>query len=155
MSDYREGFRFSGLAIVFGAVALVVVLILTAMAVFGFGLFSKATANFRGSVQQANQTRGNGSFRIAAYDQFYNECAQIQKDEASIIGLKSKLSSDAKGSQQQSIDQTDYTAAVISRSQDIAQYNADARKTATEGAFRASDLPFQIDPTIKETSCTA
>jgi hypothetical protein len=151
----RDSTQFSLWAIIGGALLLIVVIALSTMAIFGFGLFQRGTADFRGKTQQIEQTKANGSYRIASYEKFFDECAAVQDDEASITSLKEELSGNPKPSDSR-IGQINasLTALRASRVEKINHYNADARKTATEGQFRASDLPYQLDKTNEETSCT-
>lgn len=139
-----------------GVLALIAALLLSSMWLFGFGLFSQHTANFRGETSKRNQVEANGSFRIAAYDSFFNECASVQGIEGTITALEAERD----GKPKPSTDRLDQIAAFIAanratRAAAIAQYNADARKSYTSGQFRDSNLPFQLDPKAKETSCTA
>lgn len=149
-----ETLKGAGLALWAGVLALAVVLALVAMAVFGFGFFSQKSANFRGETSKRNQVEGNGSFRIAAYDSFYNQCAGIQSTEATIAALKAELLTKPSADRVQQINAF-ITANVANRNGAIAQYNADARKSYTAGQFRSSDLPFQLDATQETTTCHA
>lgn len=144
------------LALVGGALAIVVVLALAMMAVFGFGLFSQKSANFRGETSKRNQVEANGAFRIAAYDSFYNECASIQAIEGTVAALKAERDGTPKPTPERVHEiAVALTANVATRAAAIAQYNADARKSYTSGQFRASDLPYQLDTTTEETQCHA
>jgi hypothetical protein len=150
----REGARFARWAVILGAMAIVVALVLSAMAVFGFGFFQRGTAEFRGKTGQIERTRANPAFRIASYDSFYNACAAVQSDEATISALKEELTTHPSPARVEQI-QASLTALRAGRAEKINNYNADARKTATAGQFRASDLPYQLDRNAEETSCQA
>jgi hypothetical protein len=148
----REGARFARWAMILGAMAVVVGLVFAAMAIFGVGLFQCGTAEFRGKTGQIERTKADPSYRIANYDHFYDLCAAVQSNEAAIDALKEELATNPSQGRVEQI-QAALAALRINRSEDINQYNADARKTATQGQFRASDLPYQLDQTAEKTSC--
>jgi len=145
--------RTAVLSVLAGVLLLIVCLVVGAMFVFGFGLFSNSTANFRGNVNQTNQIQGNGSYRIAAYDHFYNLCATVQTDEGSIAAVADELKT-ATDPQRKLVLDASLTSLRIKRIDDINQYNADARKDKTLGQFKASNLPYPLDPTQEKTVCT-
>lgn len=120
---------------------------------FAVNLFSQQTAGFRGETSKRNQVEANGSYRIAAYDDFYNLCAGVQSAEASIRNLQTEAK-DATPQRKAQIGAS-ITALRNSRAEDINQYNANARKSYTAGQFRSSDLPFHLDLSAEETTCTA
>jgi hypothetical protein len=152
----RDGARYGSWTLILGVITLVVILLLSAMFLFGFGLFQRGTADFRGKTKQIEQTRGSGTYRIAAYEHFYDLCAAVQDDEASIDSLKQELKGDPKpsGSRVGQINGA-LTALRSSRVEKMNQYNADARKEGTQGQFRDSGLPYRLDKTNKETTCIA
>lgn len=159
MKDYNTGDftkdsgRYGMWAVIGGAVAIVVILLLTAMAVFGFGLFQRGTANFRGGTEAIEKTRGSGDFRIASYDHFFNLCAAVQSDEASMDSLNQELTTNPSDERKEQI-QANLTALRSSRAEKINQYNADAHKDFTIGQFRDSNLPFTLDSSTENTTCT-
>lgn len=142
--DYRA-FIFAGVLL------FVVVLVVGGMATLGIGLFKKETADFRGGVAATEQVHANGAYRIAAYDQFFNRCAEIQSKEATIAFLTTEAK-DATPDRVAQINST-LTAVRAGRAADIARYNADAAKTDTLANFLASSLPYSIDPTQDHTTC--
>lgn len=150
----KDGFRLTGWSLLAGIAVIIVVLILSAMAVFGFGLFQRGTADFRGGTEQIEQTKGNGSYRIAAYDHFYDLCASVQNSEATIAALEQELETNPSESRVEQINAS-ITANRANRASSINEYNADARKEDTLANFMASDLPYQLNSTDKETTCTA
>jgi hypothetical protein len=148
MSDVAKGI---GAAVL----ALVVIAAIMLTGVYGFGWFSRATANYRGGTSAINQTRGNGSYRIAQYNHFYDLCGGIQTDQTRVVNARVALRGDKPTSDQYPEDKANLIAAENGLAGDVNQYNADARKTATAGQFRASDLPYQIDPMEGTITCTA
>jgi hypothetical protein len=139
------------LAVVISIVAVAAIML---VGVFGFGWFQMGTANFRGRVQATEQVRGDGAYRIAAYNSFYDQCAAIQADEARIDSLNQELNgSPAPVADRVEQIQASLTAIRSSRAEKIAKYNADAKKADTMANFKASDLPYQIDPTERNTQC--
>ncbi len=150
----RVGARYSALAIVVAALAIVVALAIGVMALFGFGLFNRSTADYRGRNSQIEQTKGDGTYRIAAYERFYGLCASVQDDEASVESLEEELKTDPPADRVVQVNAS-LTALRSSRAEKINRYNADARKSATLAQFKASDLPHELDKTAEETTCAA
>ncbi|WP_052071037.1 hypothetical protein [Rhodococcoides fascians] len=134
--------------------AVVIVVALGAVLIFGTGLFKKATANFRGDVAATEKIVANGSYRIAAYDQFFDLCASIQGKEATLAALKAEQAAGLTGERAYTVP-SNIVALTGSRIADIAQYNADAAKTATAGQFQSSALPYRLDPTQENTTCAS
>lgn len=155
MISKREATGLGVLGILSIIVAGAVVIGLSIMYVFGVGFFTDATADRQGETQKKQQVEGNGAYRIAAYDKFFDDCASIQSTEGQIKIQKQQLASTTDAGQR-SIITTNVTALESIRVSAISQYNADARKSYTSGQFRSSDLPYRIDPSSDmETSCTA
>lgn len=99
-----------------------------------------ATAPIRGALDAREQIQADGSFRIAAYDSFFNQCASIQ-------GLEGRL--DVAFKQLDQSPESNRLSANVAglqglRFEAIAKYNGDAAKEYTEGQFRDSDLPYQL-----------
>lgn len=141
----------------FGAVLLTIIAVF-ALAIgisFAAGATDWITAPFRGKVDQRNKTVGNGDYRIASYDHFYDLCAAIQGKEASITNLAAEASSGTDDADRLAQVTSAITAQRNTRAELVTQYNADARKAGTSGQFRASDLPYSIDITGEHTSCTS
>lgn len=111
--------------------------------VWGLGV---ATADLYGR-GQAHKVIHSADFRIEAYDHFFNQYASIKSLEGKIDELAATLNQLEPGTR-------DYNRVLISlagtkglRHEAIQQYNADARKSWTEGQFRDNDLPYQIEDT--------
>lgn len=136
-----------------GLLAIVGVVLLYLIGVFVFGGLSQLTADFRGETDKRNKVEANGSYRIAAYDHFYDLCSSIQATEDT-IGNQLAERETASPERQAQID-ANVVASRNVRASAIRQYNADARKSYTSGQFKASDLPFALDINAKETSCDA
>jgi hypothetical protein len=150
----KEGFRFTGLVVFGGVLALAAVLFLVAMATFGFGFFSQKSADFRGETSKRNQVEANGAFRIAAYDRFFDLCTSVQASEATLTALRQELTTNPPQSRITQINGA-ITANTANRAATIRQYNNDAAKSYTVGQFQASNLPYQLDINAQETSCAA
>ena len=154
--DYRDLFHGAGLIVVGIALFLIALLVFGSMWVFGYGAFTDATANRQGETQKKHQVEGNGSYRIAAYDHFFDLCASVQAAEDKIQAQKDELDGKpAPDAQRADILRANINALSSTRAESIRQYNQDARKSYTLGQFKSSDLPFQLDIHAKETSCTA
>jgi uncharacterized protein HemX len=141
----------AGLAVV---AVLLLALGIGLVGVYGFGWFTDATVNRQGQTQKELQVEGNGSYRIAAYNHFFDLCAAVQTDEQSIANLESELKT-TTDSTRKAVLPASITALRNKRADDINTYNADSHKTYTLHQFKASDLPFQIDPTQELTTCHA
>lgn len=94
--------------------------------------------------------------RIVQYDHFFNLCAGVRADEASLDAQTEQLKATTDEFQRTRV-QTNITGLIGHRAGLIEQYNANARKDYTAGQFRDSDLPYQIPVTAWErgykTSC--
>lgn len=124
-----------------GLVAVVVVgLVLGLMSVYGVGWFSRTTADYRGKTGVINKTRGDSTYRIAAYDHFYDLDARIKALGVQVCEMKA-----GGGGLPADQVKTNVLALKNQRINLVEEYNADARKAGTLGQFRASDLPYQID----------
>ena len=132
------------------SVVIAVAIILAA--VYGGGLMQRMTADFRGETGQIEQTQADADYRISAYDQFYDKCAGIQTLESKITNLSDELE-ETEDEQRKSVLNTSITASKNKRAELINDYNADARKEATRGQFKASDLPYEIDINEEGTAC--
>src|SRR5699024_6135465 len=108
------------------------------------------TADFRGEKGEIEQSRADADYRINAYDQFNDKCAGIQTLESKITNLSDELE-ETEDEQRKSVLNTSITASKNKRAELINDYNADARKEATRGQFKASDLPYEIDINEEET----
>jgi hypothetical protein len=117
---------------------------------FGFGLFSAGTAEVRGETGVRERTVADGNYRIAAYDRFFDLCAAVQAKEDAITALEAQQA-DATGTSKARITDN-LLALTTSRASLIRKYNADAAKEGTRGQFRASSLPYTLDPN-RETTC--
>lgn len=124
------------------------------VAVYGFGFLQRETADFRGETGQIEQTKANSDFRIASYDHFYDTCASVRSLESKISNMQEELE-ETEGTQRETVLKTSITASKNKRVELIESYNADARKEATRGQFRASDLPYELDINEEETICEA
>lgn len=143
-----------GRAVALGLLVIVLVVGLVVGGKFAGWWFSNATANTRGNVDKTNQINGNGSYRIAAYDHFFDACAAVQNDEAAIRITQDELATHPDAARVLQL-QTNLSAQKLQRATDINQYNVDARKAGTLGQFRSSNLPYQIDASEASTSCTS
>lgn len=145
----RNGFRF-------GAVTLSIVAAAVGCAVAAFfivTIFRTETADFRGGAAQTEQVHADGSYRIAAYDAFFAQCAGIQAKEGALTALKAELADAATTPERASQLRAIITAVTASRRADIATYNTDAAKWGTKAQFLSSTLPYDIDPNQEHTTC--
>lgn len=147
-SDTREGIRIFGLSVV-GLVATLIVFLL-----LGVGIWAIAWvwAPWKGAGEARQQTVGSGTYRIAAYDHFYDLCASAQSLQQNLELTKESLKT-ATGSDK-TREQINAQAQASQLNSLIASYNADARKAGTLGQFKSSDLPYALDAS-QEITCTA
>lgn len=143
----QKGLFANGVAWILGGFALVLVLVGIS---WGVGWVA---APFHGKLQ-ARQQINSGSFRIAAYNHFFDLCAAIQSDDARLDAQLVQLPT-AKGDDVSRIE-TNIAGITSDRADAINQYNADASKSYTIGQFKSSHLPYQIPlvPHMKGVSIT-
>lgn len=151
MGNFREGAKIGGLGLVALVLVGVVLLVLSTMWVFGFGFFSRATADFRGETEAIEQTRADGDFRISAYNRFFDLCSAVQADEDRIAAQRQELELASESRAEQI--RANITALQGSRAEKIRTYNADASKDFTVGQFRDSNLPYQLNINDESTTC--
>lgn len=132
----------SGVGLLIGGIVLVIALVV------GIWALTVAWAPWKGEGDARKQTN-SADYRIAAYDHFYSLCGDIQavEDQLATMEADTSLPEDQRN--------TNILALTNKRNTLIREYNADARKEDTQGKFRASDLPYQLDPTEETTTCTA
>lgn len=116
------------------------------------GTIKKETAGFRGEVDATEKIQADGTFRIEAYNSFYDKCAAVQSDEARINALAEELEGDVSPKRKEQIGAS-ATAVRSSRAEKINQYNADASKDWTVGQFRNNELPYELDVNDMNTEC--
>jgi hypothetical protein len=150
---WQDASKVTRWSIAAGLLAVLVAGSIWVAGIFGLGWLSNETADFRGNVQQHNQIEGSGAYRIAAYDTFYNECASTQTAQAAIANTQIALKATTDPARKVQL-QANLLALKNTMAQAVAQYNVDARKAGTLGQFRASDLPYQLNPD-QEITCTA
>lgn len=150
----KETLRFSGRTFVAAVIALVLVLVLASMWIFGWGFVQRSTADYRGGTDATNKVHADGDYRISAYEHFYNICGAVQTKEDEIANAKDELGTDP-GEDRAGQIQSNITALRNKRAELINEYNTDAAKTDTKANFKASDLPYRLDVDTKETQCTA
>lgn len=134
------------------AVSIVLIITTILVSVYGGGFLQRMTADFRGETSQIEQTQADANYRISAYDQFYDKCSGVQSLESKIKNLTGELEATDE-EKRKSVLNTSITASKNKRAEMINEYNADARKEATRGQFRASDLPYELSEDEEETSC--
>lgn len=147
--------KLSGGVIAAGALMLVLVIIVASMWIFGFGLFQRSTAGFRGETEQIERTQADADFRIGSYEWFFDQCAAIQAQEGRINAQLDELDGNPAPSEDR-VGQINTNLAAMRGQREalIAEYNGEARKEDTSGPFRASDLPASIDATNDRVTCT-
>lgn len=132
-----------------GVGGIVLAVILTLVLVAGVFAVTVLWAPWKGAGEQRKAIHGSGEYRIAAYNRFYDDCAAVQAVEDQLAAMKADktLPADQRAA--------NVLALTNKRNTLIRAYNADSRKEDTLANFKASDLPYQIDPTQETTTCTA
>lgn len=147
-----EWIKGSALAFIGVVVAGIALLALAFMAVFGVGFFQRSTAGFRGQTSAIEKTKANGNFRIAAYDQFFDLCNAVKATEGKLV-IADQAVTDFKGTDQENTAIANKHAIESQRVTLANEYNNKASRSFTEGQFRDSKLPYQIDLTQENTQC--
>jgi hypothetical protein len=136
-------------AIVVGIAAVVVVLFLL---VFGGGLFSMATSDFRGEVEKHENVEANGRLRVEAYEEFYGLCSSIQTKQTEIETAQAQADA-ATDPEEKNRWNSVVVANTNQRNELINEYNSKSSQDYTVGQFKDSDLPYRIDPDDKDVEC--
>jgi hypothetical protein len=116
------------------------------------------TADTRGKIAENEAVHADPNYRIAQYNHFYDLCASVQSFELQMDANDARAVDDSFPQSQKDAVQA---ALQNTRSTNITQYNADARKADTAANFKASDLPWQLDSALydpkvgNKTSCEA
>lgn len=137
-----------------GAVALTVVILFASMYIFGWGMFQRATADFRGETAALEDILADPDRRISAYEHFFDLCASIQGHEDTIRALETELAGDPSDKRREQI-QGAITVNQAARDGKIREYNSDASQSYTVGQFRDANLPDQLDINTEETTCVS
>ncbi|MFJ2007048.1 hypothetical protein [Streptomyces chartreusis] len=146
---FKEGSRAVGYSIL----GIVVLAVLTLIAIFAFGGVSQLTAGFRGETDKKNRTEGNGAFRVASYEEFFDLCASVQTAEQQLVALQEELEAKPSAERAEKI-RTSMTAVKASRAESISTYNSKATQEHRV-AFQDADLPYKLNVTDQETQCAA
>lgn len=131
------------------AAAALAALLVLPFAIWGI---SVTTADLFGRGNAYKRIHGSATYRIAAYDHFYDLCAQARTLQQNAALTRRLLHTAPAADRQRQL--TNLQAQTNQVNELTNTYNADARKAATAGAFRASDLPYQLNP-AQEITCTA
>lgn len=111
--------------------------------VIGFGI-KWVTADARGAGAAREQIKADPNFRIAAYQEFFDLCSAVQAQEDRIEIFQEDTSPNG---------QTNLRAVKAKRAELIREYNNKATRNYTQGQFRDSDLPYQLNINEEHTEC--
>lgn len=120
---------------------LVALSLVGSVAGYALGWFA---APYQGKLQARQIIQGDGNYRIAAYDHFFNLCASVQTADSNIATQESLLAQFKKGGNDYNRTLTNIGGLEATRADGINQYNADASKSYTVGQFKSSNLPYQL-----------
>lgn len=130
----------------FGVVGYVVgAFLVLALLIGGVYAFRWFTADARGELDAREQIQADGSFRIAAYNHFFDLCSAIQAQEDRASILQGELDDPNTTPERAAQVRASLSAIEAQRAEQVRGYNADASKDYTSGQFKDSDLPYEID----------
>lgn len=133
-----------------GVVALI--LATSTALLFATGTIQKWTADFRGDVKATEQTKANGSFRIATYEDFFALCSSVQSDEDAIRNAEKELGNEQTTNERAAKLRQNITAMENTRSEAIREYNSKAGQEH-RAAFQDAELPERLDVNNYQTEC--
>lgn len=147
----ENGERVNWFALILIGLGLIVMVVATVSAIWGFGVI---TAGIKGRGEAVKRTQ-SVNFRLTAYEGFFDRCAAIQASEDALDAQATAIEG-AETTRERTRIRANIAGIQSQRAQNITRYNADARKW-TRGQFLAEDLPFKIDdapyPEGGKTSC--
>lgn len=108
------------------------------------GLIMLSTAYFRGTVESNERIKGDGDFRIAAYEEFFNLCQSAQTHQQTLEQNQNLLDSASSEEDKQTYQQN-VAASQVQLNSTVNEYNAKAASDFTRGQFRDSDLPYKLN----------
>lgn len=143
----------------FGCAAWLMAMIVVVILVGGIGVAGFAldwwTTPFFGRLEARHQIY-KGSNIIAQYDKFFNLCSTVQSDEVRYDNLKKTLDQTDDAYERNRLIQS-MTSVLNLRGEVVAQYNNDSHKDYTDGQFKSSNLPYELNLDYKggRTICAA
>jgi hypothetical protein len=142
--DIKDLSKGAVVTLVAGALAILLLIAFGAMWVFGFGVFQKETASFRGSIAATEKIQANGAYRIAAYNSFFDKCASVQSLEGQIKAFQAQIDANPPA-EQKAILNNQLLGVQGARISAINDYNANSQKDWTVGQFKDSNLPYLLN----------
>lgn len=139
-------------AIVVVAVGAALLVAVVWSGIYVVGSMQRSTADYRGGTQKKERVEADGDYRIAQYDHFYELCSSIQAKNEQIENTKGQLKYTDDPDDEDKLNAS-VLALENSKEELVQEYNADAASNGTKGKYRASDLPYQIDPDDEEVQC--
>ena len=112
------------------------------------GNISMLTASFRGEVKAQEIIKASGTFKIQAYQGFFDKCESIRASEANIRGLE-MFGLDTLTKK----ERTELRGLINIRNNRVADYNAKSHAEWTAGQFRDERLPYTIELDRRSTTC--
>jgi len=125
------------------------ILALMLLSLLGWG-WMYLTAEFKGRAEAERQIESAGS-RIANYEHFYDLCATIQGNEASLAAQRAAMA--GAPADEQARYRANIAGIEAQRRRNIARYNQDANKSYTRARFLGEDLPRRINANQENTVC--
>lgn len=135
---FKKGLRIGG-AVIAGWVLFLVMLVVVTVSI---GALVWLWAPWQGKIE-ARQQINTGTNRIAQYERFFNDCGTIQGQQDNIEAQKATVKSLHGRAHDNAV--VTLSAMTYQLNRDVADYNANAAKSYTNGQFRASNLPYHIE----------
>ncbi len=127
---------------------LVLIIVLPIGLMFLTGTISMGTAGFRGEVKAIEVIKGSGTFKIQAYQGFFEKCEAIRAKEANINNLISVYGSNPDEKEAKVL-----LGLMNIRNNMVSEYNGESHAVWTEGQFRDESLPYTISLERRNTIC--
>lgn len=105
--------------------------------------FKWYSAPFRGAIDAREQIQASGTFRIQAYESFYNRCASIMGLERNMDSQLVVFNATPDGNAKR-ISLESLAGMEGERNRAIAQYNVDSHKQWTSAQFKSESLIYEI-----------
>jgi hypothetical protein len=131
-----------------------IVFIFVLLLIVGTWALTVAWAPWKGAGEARKQIQGDGTYRIAAYDKFFRDCADAKTLQDNIKVTKKVIAKARKNGDDGVLQvqlpnlqaQTNQLNALVN------SYNADSQRTYTIAQFKSSNLPYTLNA-HQEISC--
>jgi hypothetical protein len=119
--------------------------------IFIVGSITRGTADFRGKTDEINKVQGNGTFRIAAYDHFFDLCGSAKTVQQNIETTKTAIK--ALTAAEKYRQQTNLQAQTNNLNE-LVTSTTPTPQDRHRGPLQGLGLPAKLD-TTQEITCAA